>query len=200
MRRARSARRGLERDPGAGDTARVNTRPLIAAWLVLLGAGCAALPANIAPPTVSVSGLQLTSLDLFEQHYLVRVRIENGNDTTLPITGMQYTLEVNGRAFAHGAVPLDVSVPAYAVREVDLPVVSTLGDIVDLVERLDSGRATGLAYRISGRIKLRGRNAPLEFAHRAQLLPPAQDRPERAPAPPVQGTTALRAARAVAAL
>src|SRR4029077_14784628 len=55
------------------------------------------LAPKLTPPTLSVVDVQLLSSDLWEQHLKVRMHVQNPNDRTLPIKGLEYTLEVEGQ-------------------------------------------------------------------------------------------------------
>lgn len=142
---------------------------LLAAALAVL-AGCTPVRADATAPRVSVAGLRVVQMGVLEQRYALLLRIQNPNDFALPITGMEYTLALNGRPFAQGVSDRAVTVPAYGSEAVEVEVTSNLGQVVEQLNDLSKGKG-GLRYRISGHLKLAGRAAPLPFDYRAELLP-----------------------------
>ena len=97
-------------------------------WLVLLAvlSGCSTLPGKPEPPRVNLVGLQLVSMELFEQRYQVRLRVKNPNPYELPIQGVDFRLDINGQAFADGVSNRSVTVPAYGEQVIALEVSSNL--------------------------------------------------------------------------
>jgi LEA14-like dessication related protein len=49
------------------------------------------------PPRVSLAGLEIVDANLFEQRYALRLRLQNTNDMTLSITGLDYEVFLNDR-------------------------------------------------------------------------------------------------------
>jgi len=119
----------------------------------LLAASCALTP-KFTTPTLSIVGVQLIGSDLLEQRLRVRMHVQNPNDRTLPVRGIEYTLEVEGQPFATGESAASFVVPAMGEAEFDMNVTTNVaGTLVRLLSHgVDSGRS--VPYRMSGKISL----------------------------------------------
>lgn len=149
--------------------ARRRVLPLMLGMLLL--SACGSMGPKVTPPTLTVLKISMTSADMFNQQFIVRVRAQNPNDRDLAIAGIDYHLFVAGDSFAEGVSKVPVSVPALGENEFDLPVtthfVSSLGRLVSrlngqtktsyLVEGtvfLPSGMMRKVPFRQSGEVDL----------------------------------------------
>ena len=164
--------------PGANAARRATTALTAVTAVVLLLAlsACATLTARLEPPRVSLAGLELTELGVFEQRYRLRLRVQNPNDVALPITGMAFRLDLNEREFAHGVSDGKVTVPAFGEAELDVTVTSTLAGLVDQLQRLGRGESDRFAYRLSGLVRLArpAMNYPVDYRGEIGLAPAGQ--------------------------
>lgn len=136
--------------------------PLVA----LLLAACAALQPYAEPPRVSLVSIRPLDMQMLEQRYALRIRILNPNRVELPVAGLSYTLEVNGREFAYGVSQQAVTIPPYGEAVLDVELVSNL---LDLLRQIDRSQDGGLAYRLHGRLGLSGRRTGLAFDYSGEL-------------------------------
>jgi len=153
----------------------VNRRGLLLVLLVAvlgMAAGCAVLPGRPEPPRVSLIGLNLLSMELFEQRYQVRLRLKNPNDFDLPVRGMDFRLDINGEAFADGVSNRSLTVPAFGEEVVELEVSSNLLQVFRQLQSLQGKRAPGLAYRITGRVAVGGYGQRLPFDYSGEFALP----------------------------
>jgi LEA14-like dessication related protein len=124
-----------------------------AAALALLGGGCALAP-KLTTPTLTIVGVKLEGSDLLAQRLKVRVHVQNPNDRTLPIKGIEYTLDVDGQPFATGDSAGSFVVPALGEAEFDMNVTTNMaGTLVRLLARPSDARAS-VPYRLTGKISL----------------------------------------------
>ena len=124
-----------------------------AAAVALLSSGCALAP-KFTTPTLTIVGVQLEASDLLTQHLRVRVHVQNPNDRTLPIKGIEYALEVDGQPFATGDSASSFVVPALGDAEFDMNVTTNMaGTLVRLLARPSDARAS-VPYRLTGKISL----------------------------------------------
>ncbi len=65
-------------------------------------AGCSALRPDLQVPQLTLVSVAMTSADIFNQQFLVKVNVQNPNDRELPITGIDYKLFLEGDSFAEG--------------------------------------------------------------------------------------------------
>ncbi|MGH8275413.1 MAG: LEA type 2 family protein [Steroidobacteraceae bacterium] len=120
----------------------------------LLSAACALAP-RFATPQLSILGVQLLSSDLWQQRLKVRMRVQNPNDRTLPVRGLEYTLEVEGQEFANGASDASFVVPARGEAQFDMSVTTNAaGTLMKLLGRGPDALGQSIRYRISGKISL----------------------------------------------
>ena len=122
-----------------------------AAWLL---AACA-LTSKFIPPRLSVVDVQIQSSDLWQQRLKVRMHVQNPNDRSLPVKGLEYTMEVEGQQFASGESAASFVVPAMGEAEFDMNVTANLaGTLLKLLGRGPDPLGQSVAYRLSGKIAL----------------------------------------------
>jgi len=123
-----------------------------AAAVALLG-GCALAP-KFTTPQLTIVGVKLEGSDLLAQRLKVRVHVQNPNDRSLPVKGIDYTLDVDGQPFASGESAGSFVVPALGEAEFDMNVTTNMaGTLVRLLARSSEARAS-VPYRLSGKIAL----------------------------------------------
>jgi LEA14-like dessication related protein len=108
-------------------------------------------------------------MGLLEQRYGLQLRIMNPNDTAIPLEGLSYTLEINGREFAYGVSRQSVSIPAYGEALLDVDVVSNLLNVLQQVQEMGAEKRSSLNYRLSGKMNLASRVGSLPFDYQGEL-------------------------------
>ena len=113
--------------------------------------GCSAFAPKIETPRLSLVSVGMTSADIFNQQFRVRMHVQNPNDRDIPVNGLDYKLFLEGDSFAEGVSNQAFVIPALGETEFDLTVrtnfVSSLGR---LVSRLN-GR-TKVNYVLEGKV------------------------------------------------
>ncbi|MBL4611188.1 MAG: LEA type 2 family protein [Pseudomonas sp.] len=103
-------------------------------------------------PEIALANVEMLKANLWEQSFRLRLRVDNPNDRSLPIRGMQYQIYLNDARLATGVSDQAFTVPAYGSEYFELNVRSNLwrhiGDIVRLVETQQA-----IDYRIEGHIR-----------------------------------------------
>jgi len=118
----------------------------------LLLAACALAP-KLTTPRLTVVGVQVLGGDLISQRLKVRLHVDNPNDRTLPVAGIDYTLEVDGQALATGESAASFVVPALGSAEFDMNVTTNVaGAVIRLLSR--GADSQSVAYHLTGRISL----------------------------------------------
>ena len=135
----------------------------------LLLTGCTTMNKYPEQPRVSLVSIQPKDITLLEQRYGLQLRILNPNETAIPIKGLNYSLEINGREFAYGVSRQDVSIPAFGEALLDVDVVSNLLHVLQQVQELDGGQQDSLKYRLSGKISLTSSLVKLPFDYHGEL-------------------------------
>ncbi|MCO6439492.1 MAG: LEA type 2 family protein [Nitrococcus mobilis] len=129
--------------------------------LVLAITGCTGLYRSADPPRVTLAGIRVLDLSLFEQRYLLALRIQNPNRFELPIEGMKYMLELNGSEFAHGVNNQQITIPALGEEVLQVSVVTDLLSTLEQLRRWEGKTPSQkLDYRLRGKIEV----ANLAFA------------------------------------
>lgn len=139
---------------------------------VLAGA-CTRPPVAMQPPQVTLAGISLVGLDLLEQRYEIRLRVQNPNRFDFIIEGMQYQVEINDKIFARGLSNHRVSIPQNDMRTVSVEVVSTLADVLHQLQVAEQEGPEVLRYRVSGTLMLHNHANDVPFDHRGEIRLPA---------------------------
>jgi LEA14-like dessication related protein len=158
--------------------------PLSVVWacsLLLAFAACSPLPVKPQSPRVTLTGLELVSVDLFEQRYRVGLRIKNPNAFELAIRGIDFRIDINDQVFADGVSNQSVDVPAYAEELVELEVSSSLLQVFRQLQSLEQRGAPGFDYRITGSVAIGdyGQRLPFNYSGEVSLAGPEGARPEK---------------------
>lgn len=123
---------------------------LLVAMLVCVSS-CSALRPDLQAPRLALISVAMTSADIFNQQFLVRVNIENPNDRELPITGLDYKLFLEGDGFAEGLLNKPFVVPANGETDFDMTVrTNFVSGVGRLLSRLN-GR-TQVNYTVEGKL------------------------------------------------
>lgn len=142
---------------------RIFSTIVLVTGLSLLG-GCAIFGPSYEKPDIALANVEMLKANLWEQSFRLRLRVDNPNNRSLPVRGMQYQIYLNDARLATGVSDRAFEVPAYGSEYFELNVRSNLwrhiGDIVRLVEsqqpvdyRIEGHIRTGLLF--SPKLKLR---------------------------------------------
>lgn len=120
-------------------------------FLTLLVLSACAFAPKLEKPRLNLVSVQMTSADMFNQQFVVRMNVQNPNDRDLPVNGIDYKIFLEGDSFAEGTSNVPFVIPAMGEKEFDLPVrtnfVSSLGR---LLSRLNGKRQ--VRYEIEGTV------------------------------------------------
>jgi LEA14-like dessication related protein len=131
----------------------IRTGIAAAAAGALLATACALTP-KLATPELSIVGVQLVGSDLLAQRLKVRMRVLNPNNRTLPVAGLEYTLEVDGQPLATGESAASFVVPALGTAEFDMNVTTNVAAALIRLLARGADAQQSFSYRISGKISL----------------------------------------------
>jgi len=144
-------------------------RFLLLVFGVLLLAGCATMNQYPEQPRVSLVSIQPKDMTLLEQRYGLQLRILNPNETAIPVEGLSYSVEINGREFAYGVSRQAVSIPPFGEALLDVEVVSNLLNVMQQVQEMSNEPQDSLQYRLSGKISLGNSLVKLPFDYHGEL-------------------------------
>ncbi len=88
-------------------------RVLITLVLSLTLAACAGLGKLTEKPQITLVNIETLESGNLEQRFGLTFRLLNPNSVALPIRGMSFDLDLQGRTFATGATPNAINVPAF---------------------------------------------------------------------------------------
>lgn len=158
-------------------------RRILGAVLIVLLSGCVGLAGLSQKPEVSLAGLQLVQIGVFEQRFALKLRVQNPNDTELRINGLSFEVELNGQSFLTGVSDRGVTVPRFGEAVLDVAATATLGSALKQLRELQKGGRERVDYRIVGRLNLSGFGT-VPFDRRGDLQMPAADGLPRKGSPP----------------
>jgi LEA14-like dessication related protein len=124
---------------------------LLAAALFALG-GCATMP-NKDPIQVTVAGMESLPGEGMEIRMLVKLRVQNPNQSPIEYTGAYVKLDVLDKTFASGVSSESGTVPAFGEAVVAVPVtVSVLRMVRQVAGMLDGQPVEKITYEMSGKL------------------------------------------------
>ena len=144
----------------------------LAILAIVFLSGCAGLGGLSPKPEVSVAGLSLVQMGLFEQRFTLKLRIQNPNDVELRINGLSFEIELNGQSFITGLSDRGVTIPRFGEALLDVNATSTLGSALKQLRELQKGGRERIDYRIFGRLNASGMGT-MPFERRGDLQLPA---------------------------
>jgi len=129
---------------------------LLAAGLLgtlLLGA-CSLVP-KFEKPTLELVSLKLADGNLLSQRFNARLKVLNPNDRALPVNGLHYTVEIDGKAFGKGESTRAFTVPARGEAEFDMTLDANLaGALAAVLSRRERAKGRELEYRLKGTVSI----------------------------------------------
>ena len=115
-------------------------------------AGCAGLPAG-DPLQVTVAGIEPMQGEGLELRMLVKLRVQNPNDTQVDFNGVYVKLDVLGKTFATGVSDEAGTVPRFGEVVVAVPVtVSVIRMVRHTLGLLDGQPIEKVTYEMSGKL------------------------------------------------
>lgn len=114
-------------------------------------AGCASMEQFVSAPDVRLSNVQVKSVDVTGQSFLLSFDVTNPNPFPLPVSTISYALALDGHTFASGSTDSSFTVPArgdgaFAIG-VDLDLLRTAPELLFIAR---DGFRRDIAYSLSG--------------------------------------------------
>lgn len=124
---------------------------LLAVGLLLSG-GCASFQYP-EPVNVIIAGVEPLKGEGLEVRMLVRLRIQNPNNSPLEYSGLSVQVDVEGKRFATGVSNAGGSVPRFGEALVDVPVsISVFGIARQAIGVVTTEYSGKLAYEMTGQL------------------------------------------------
>ena len=133
--------------------ARARTTQLIALFFLLSLGGCSTwLTGNFQDPELHLVKVEIVKAKLMDQQFMLHFRIDNPNDSSLPIHGLQYTLYLNDILLADGESSDWFTVPANGHEYYQVPVRTNLWQHLKEIARLLKKTDQPIHYRLEGEL------------------------------------------------
>ena len=125
---------------------------VLLSFAVFLMGGCASLQGR-EPIPVIIAGVEPLQGEGLEVRMLVKLRIQNPNDSPLDINGVAVQMDVQGKRFATGVSDAVVSVPRFGEAVVGVPVSISVFRIASQAIGVMTNEYRGkIAYEMTGRL------------------------------------------------
>lgn len=132
-------------------------RSIMLVFVVLSLGACSSLNTMrqiVDPPRVSLTDVKLVSAGLLEQRYRLSLRVQNPNSVAIPVSGLDYKVELGGSEFARGVSASSFSLPANGEDVVEIDVSTNLLDSARRVYALIKSGDESVDYNLSGNVKV----------------------------------------------
>jgi LEA14-like dessication related protein len=121
-------------------------------WLVLLVAGCAAMPGN-DPVQVQVVGIEPLRGEGLELRFVCKLRVQNPNDAPIEFNGIYLDMQVRGSSLATGVSDEAGTVPRFGEVVLAVPVtISALRIARQAIGLYQSSDRSRIDYLLKGKI------------------------------------------------
>jgi LEA14-like dessication related protein len=122
------------------------------AGLLLAVVGCATVPANYDPPTVTVTSFRPASTEDAALSFLIGLHVTNPNRDPLTLDGIAYTVALEGHEVISG-VSRDLPViEGYSAEDITITANVSLLESLRLVGELMGGRRDELRYALKAKL------------------------------------------------
>lgn len=116
--------------------------------------GCSTwLTGSFRDPDVQLVKVDVIKARLLEQQFLLRFRVDNPNDVSLPIRGLAYTVYLNDVKLATGESDTWFTVPALGRETFEVPVRTNLWRHMKYIVKLLEKPNEVIRYRLEGEVK-----------------------------------------------
>ncbi|MCW5620850.1 MAG: LEA type 2 family protein [Burkholderiales bacterium] len=150
----------------------------IAAGMLLALSACAGMPGGMEPLSVTLADVRPSQMGLLEQEYMMKLRVQNPNGIDVPLQGVAFSVELNGKTFAKGVSRQNEVVPAFGDVLLEVKAISSLGDVLNQVSGLRAGAPERITYRVQGKLaRTHGTSVPFDSTGNVDLSALAGEAP-----------------------
>ena len=153
------------------------------AWALLLIVGPMLLQACATrdPLKVTVAGIEPLKGQGTELRMMVKLRVQNPNDTPVDYNGVALEMEVKGKSFASGVSDEAGSVPRFGETVISVPVTIAVFQMVrQAFALIQGGDARKIQYEMKGKLSGSGFGAS-RFSSKGELEMPTETGAPKAP-------------------
>lgn len=105
---------------------------------------------SVKAPRIALGNVRLLDSKGLVQRLQIELLVANPNDFDIPLTGLQFTMQLNGLDFANGLSNARVTLPR--LGEAVVPVTVTVSILAVLQQVQAVSESTGLEYKITGEV------------------------------------------------
>ncbi len=145
--------------------------PVILAFIIIIHSGCATLP-DYEKPRVSLNNIALKEAESVAPILILNLTVENPNDFSFDITGLDVTLKLNNHILAHGLSNQLVTIPRYGNGQLNveaaIDLLSFLKQFLALITQQEFN------YEVSGHVRIaKGlfRDQKIDFSETGDIDP-----------------------------
>lgn len=147
-------------------------RPLCVAVLVMVSgfmSGCANFYSGREQPEIHLTSIQPLPREGLEQRFLIGLNIVNPDRRKLNISGLSYSLLLNGRKVASGVSGKMTPIPGFSESKVRLQASTNLISSLRVVADLLSNKNSVVDYEIVTKIRTSWWPAPIELSEQGSI-------------------------------
>lgn len=137
--------------------------------MLLLMAGCASLQKEFKQPSVSVNAIQALPSEGFAPQFEVDLHITNPNRFALALTGISYTISLEGHQIITGVANDLPEIAAYGEGEITLIATTDLFNSICLLTDLMRQPRDSFAYELVAELDLGGIYPNQYFSKKGEL-------------------------------
>lgn len=137
--------------------------------LAVMLSGCVA-PRSVKQPSITLGNVRVLETRGLIQRLQIDLLVGNPNDFDIPLTGLEFTMQLNGLDFAQGLSSETVTIPR--LGEATVPVDVSVSLLAVFQQMQMAASAQGIRYRITGKAYLdHALVSTVPFAKQGQLVP-----------------------------
>lgn len=131
---------------------------------------CSGLPmgSNFIKPKVSVADIRMLDSTMFEQRFAIKLRVQNPNNFSIPVSGLNYQLSLNGTAFGSGVSNHAFNIPKNAESLVEVEATTSLPSVMKALSGWMKNKDS-LTYAILGNINVGNSSSAIPFDYTGEL-------------------------------
>ena len=120
--------------------------------VLLAGLGSCIAPQKVQAPNISLQNVKLLNAEGFTQRLQVELLVSNPNDFDIPLTGLKFSMQMNGLDFAEGLSNQRVDIPRLGRAVVAVEVTVSVLAVMKQLQAIQMKK--GVDYRVAGTVYL----------------------------------------------
>lgn len=120
--------------------------------VLLAGQGGCVAPQKVQAPSIALQDVKLLNAEGFTQRLQVELLVSNPNDFDIPLTGLKFSMQMNGLDFAEGLSNQRVDIPRLGRAVVPVEVTVSVLAVMKQLQAIQMKK--GVDYRVAGTVYL----------------------------------------------